>query len=230
MTDSEQAAWVWPTEPPPSPEWKPVPGYSAYEWSHRGRARSIDRTVKGRRYRGQLLTPRPNNQGYLIVTVTGDDGAKKTVLLHRMVLLAHAGPPEPGHETLHGPGGQRDNRWPENLRWGSRPENLADMAANRPPRQEKTPTPCLNHEYCGGYVTRGGRRCHDCVVGIGVLAADLLRRGVPLDKAAAELEYPSHAGLHTLAVKYGGYGVRSESPLRRVINRWKAWLADSDPE
>ena len=47
-------------------------------------------------------------------------------LVHRLVLEAFAGPPLPGQEGRHGPGGGHDNRWPENLCWGTKAENEAD--------------------------------------------------------------------------------------------------------
>jgi NUMOD4 motif len=214
--------------PPPGPEWKKIGGYSHYEWSHRGLVRSIDRTVGGRRYRGVTLKLRPNNSGYLVVNVTNDQCVKETVLVHRMILLAHDGEFEPGQETLHGPGGQLDNRWPENLRKGSHPENVAERVAAQPLKPPKPRTPCLNHEQCGGYVTAGGRRCHECVVELGVAAAALLEEGAPLDKVAEILGYPSPVGLHTLAVKYGDYGVQRPSWLRRVRNAVRTWLDSGD--
>jgi hypothetical protein len=45
-------------------------------------------------------------------------------LVHRLVLEAFAGPCPPGQEALHGPGGGLDNRWPENLSWGTHSKNV----------------------------------------------------------------------------------------------------------
>ena len=230
MTDSDQAAYVWPALPPPGPEWKRVAGYSRYEWSHRGRVRSAARP--------EGMRTRLNNSGYVIVNVTSDAGVKETVLLHRMILRAHVRELEPGEETLHGPGGQTDNRWPENIRIGSHEVNVWERVAAQPPKPVKPPTPCVNFDDCGGYVTHGGRRCHPCVEGIGIMAANMLANGMDLDKVGDELEYPSHAGLIKLAKRYGGLELiivpnagDPPSPrhwLRSVIIRWKAWLADSD--
>lgn len=241
-----------PDNPPEGPEWKLIPGTQFYQASHRGHVRSVDRSVDGRDYKGVVLKPRLGNKVregdtvYLLVDVRRDDGSKWTGTVHGFVLLAHAGPPGPDEETRHGPGGPLDNRWPENIRYGTKEENEADKP--RPLRTEKPKTPCMNHRYCGGYVTSGGRRCHGCVVSLGEAGAALLEENADLEKAAEMLGYSSAAGLFKLAVKYGGLRVsvdpdivaardqpdghaeRSESRLRRVIIRAKAWLADSDGE
>jgi len=75
----------------------------------------------------------------------------------------------------------------------------------------------------------------------------MLAAGMMLDKVADELQYPP-VGVFNLAVRHGGARVvadqapvtRSEpdsghaesrdSWSRRVLIRWRAWLADSDAE
>jgi hypothetical protein len=237
MTDSEQLER--PADAlPPGPEWKPLPGAKDYEFSHRGYARSMDRTRKGRFYPGVQLKPRLDGDGYEIVNITLDDGTRKCgVSVARCVLLAHAGEPAaPSMQACHGPGGQRDNRWPENLRWdtdeANRQEALVVRLQNRPP---KPPRPLKTCPRCGRQHSGKGQNCHECVVGLGVRAALLLSGGMMLDKVAAELEYPP-AGVFTLAVKYGGLRVTlgsghvpSPEPwLRRVINARKASRRHSD--
>jgi NUMOD4 motif len=134
---------------PAAPEWLKVPGYSHYEWSHRGRARSVDRVTQGRAYRGRELTPGPDRYGYLRVKVTGDDGVRRTVQLHQMVLRAHAGEPGPGEEGMHGPRGQLFNRWPEDLRWGSRTENLAERDEAQALKRARERGPGLGWPHAG---------------------------------------------------------------------------------
>jgi hypothetical protein len=211
--------------------WKPVPGFSAYEASDNsvwqpdgdglvqvsGGIRSVDRTVAGRRLKGTLLTGHLNSSGYVKVNMTDDTGAKRTMLAHLMILLAHVGECPPGQETLHDPA--RRQLWcrvPEDMHYGTRPENIAGWLQNNGAR----PKPPKHCAVCGEAFTGNGRRCHACVVAIGQEAAALLRSGVTLGTAAGQLEYPSTEGLHTLAVKYGGYGVVApETPrwTRRVI-------------
>jgi hypothetical protein len=259
MTASDQQ--VRPMDaPPPGPEWMPYPGAGYYEFSHRGKARSVDRTINGKFYRSTELSTRLNNQGYVLVDIRTDDGTKKTITMHTGVLRSPVGEPGPGEETLHGPGGTEDNRWPENIRWGTRPENLADMAANRPPKAPKPRTPCVNHDRCGGFVSaRGARRCQECRVELGVAAAALLEEDDDLEKIAQMLNYASPSGIYKLARKYGGlrvyvdqqgglgvavdpavvvtagdnadrHGAQPKSWLRRVKIWWEAWSADSDGE
>lgn len=245
MTVSDQRARP-PDNPPRGEEWMPYPGAGFYDFSHRGKARSRPRTINGKPYEGkEPLSTRLNNQGYVLVDIRMDDGTKKTVTMHTGVLRSHAGEPGPGQETLHGPGGPQDNRWPENIRWGTRPENLADMAANRPPREPKAPKTCPR---CESEHADPGRRCHKCVVELGQRAAPLIEETLDPERAARELDYPSPAGLFKLAVKYGGLRVyvdrapitageavirHAASPpswLRRVINRAGASGRNSDAQ
>jgi hypothetical protein len=227
--------------------WKPVPGFSAYEASDcsvwrvedgrvvtvSGGIRSVDRTVAGRRLEGVLLTGRLNNSrggGYVMVNMTDDTGAKRTMLAHRMILLAHVGECPEGLETLHDPArGRLWCRVPEDIRYGTRRENIDDWKKNNG-AQPKPPKHCVR---CSAEFTGNGRRCHGCVTAIGQEAAALLRSGIPLGAAAEQLEYPSLEGLHTLAVKYGGYGtVPPETPgwARRVMTTVRRLFPGGDAQ
>jgi hypothetical protein len=194
--------------------WKPIPGFSAYQASDLGRIRSLDRKAGDRQLRGVVLKTRLNNRGYVLVNLTDDAGVKQTRTVHSLVLETFAGPCPDGCEALHANDVPADNRWPGNLRWGTPEENMADRARNSPAAPKPPPKPCVR---CGGKVDKGGRRCHACVVEIGVEAAALLDEGVPLDEAAERLEYPSLAGLHTLARKYGGYA--QQPPVRPPLSQ-----------
>lgn len=220
-TDSDQRAETW----------KPPRDFSSYEASDNtvwraeegrvvtvsGGIRSVDRTVAGRRLKGTLLTPRLNSSGYVIFNVTDDAGVKRTMLAHKLILSAHVGEPEPGQETLHDPAkGPLWCRVPEDMRYGTRRENVDDWKKNNG-AQPKPPKHCVR---CEEEFRGNGRRCHACVVAIGQEGAALLRSGVTLGAAAEQLEYPSAEGLHTLAVKYGGYGAEppaTPSWTRRVM-------------
>lgn len=108
--------------------WLPVPGFEGlYEISDQGRvyAHPYSFTVRGKQYTvpGRMMKQRAGNPyGHRVVSIGG-----KARYVHRLVLEAFAGPCPPGMEALHGPGGRTDNRWPENLRWGTHAENAADM-------------------------------------------------------------------------------------------------------
>jgi hypothetical protein len=209
MTDSDVRTGRPPDAPPPGPEWKKIPGVKDYyEFSHRGLVRSLDHTTNGRFYEGRdPLKPRLDPYGYEVVNITLADGTRKHgVSVARLVLLAHAGePPDPGMQACHGPGGQRDNRWPEAIRWDDDQANRDDRWESHPPK----PKPLKVCVMCGAGFDTPGRRCHPCVVEISAAAARLIAdkpRGGGMDpeEAAKELDYPSAVGLFRLAKKYGG--------------------------
>jgi hypothetical protein len=197
--------------------WKPVPGARYYEVSDLGSVRSVDRTVGGRQLRGKVLATRVSAQtGYVLVNVVDDDGRKVTRSVHKMVLEAFAGPCPPGMESCHGDDNPQNNAWPENLRWDTKDANLRDRMRNSPAK----PKPERHCIRCGQVIHQGGRRCHDCVVDLGVRAANLLTGGMTLKEACEVLDYPSGEGLHTLAVKYGRYAAPPKPGLlRRVTGR-----------
>jgi hypothetical protein len=245
VTASDQKMRPADNPPPhPHPEWMPYPGAGYYEFSHRGKARSVDRTSGGTFYRGKELATRLNNQGYILVDIRMDTGEKKTITMHSGVLRSHDREPEPWEECRHGGGGPQDNRWPENIQWGTRPANLADMAAARPQRPPKT---CPR---CGAEHRGRGQNCPDCMTGIGVSAAAMMAAGEMLDRVAAELDYPP-VGVYRLAVTKGGLHVhagpcpatQSDPPavtqsyrtpqaswLRRVINGAQGSRRNSDAQ
>ena len=115
--------------------WLPVPvaGYEGlYEVSDLGRVRSLDRTVADRNQwgscqriiHGRVLKPRLNLRQELTVSLSRY-GVIRDCRIHRLVLLAFAGPCPPGMEALHGPAGKLDNSL-ANLRWGTKADNQAD--------------------------------------------------------------------------------------------------------
>lgn len=104
--------------------WKPVVGYEGvYEVSDMGRIRGLNRKCETRIVLGTILKPHIWN-GYLRV-VLRRGGNRKTWAVHRIVLIAFAGPNPPLMEACHKNGIRSDNRL-VNLRWGSRKENAAD--------------------------------------------------------------------------------------------------------
>ena len=202
--------------------WKPVPGFGYYEASDHGRYRSVDRTLPtGRRCKGVVLATRVSNKGYVLVNMTDDHGVKQTRTGHTVVLTTFAGECPPGQQARHLDDNPLNNHWRPgsedesraaggNLMWGTIEENTADRISNGVPREPKPVRHCVR---CGGVITKGGRRCHDCVVELGVAAAALLASGATLTEACEALDYPSAEGMHTLAVKYGGYGTPVPVPV-----------------
>lgn len=113
--------------------WKSVPEYENYEISDLGRVRSLDRVVRTKRghtqgHPGKELSPTVRTSGHLAVTLCRD-GERNMRYVHRLVLEAFRGPCPPGHEACHWDDDPSNNRL-ENLRWGTREENRADMVRN----------------------------------------------------------------------------------------------------
>lgn len=111
-------------------KWLPVPGYSgAYEASDKGRVRALDRvTDRGRRWRGQMMTPTSMPRGYQVVSLWRN-GKQETALVHRLVLFAFVGPEPEGMEGLHADGNPGNNSL-SNLRWGTHSENQLEQVAH----------------------------------------------------------------------------------------------------
>lgn len=207
-------------------KWKPVPGCSAYEasdysvWQRgedgklaqvSGGIRSVDRVSGNRRLKGQPIRARilANSGGYAAVDLTDDTGTRRTMLVHRVILAAHDKPCPPGMETLHSERGPLWNRYPEDIRWGTKPENAADKPE---PSVLDATYPCRNAPACGNLVVNEGRRCLDCVAEVGRQAADMRRAGRPWLEVAAHFGN-SEDWIRKLARKHGGYE-DSEAPHR----------------
>lgn len=105
-------------------EWRDIPGLEGmYQASSFGRIRSLDMEVRrgpsGKHLKkGRILSP-CFSQGYPAVNIRG------TRKIHRLVCMAFHGMPVGRQEVLHGDGTRTNNR-SENLRWGSRQENIQD--------------------------------------------------------------------------------------------------------
>lgn len=218
--------------------WKTMAGlgFSWYEACTDGSIRSIDRMSGAtRRLTGRVLTGRVSNRGYRLYNLTDDTGKQVTRSGHTLILGTFDGPPPPGMVCRHLNDDPLDNRWAPgatreermaaggNLMYGTPPENEADKVANGTRRPPAGPKACVR---CGGPFMGNGRRCHECVVWIGVRAAELLSGGTTLGSACEQLEYPSAEGLHTLAVKYGGYGLRPAAVKRSWLHRVTVALRD----
>jgi len=97
--------------------WLPVVGYEdLYRISDRGR-------IWSNWHGGRIMKASPTGADYLTVALCRGDGTKKTHMIHVLVMEAFAGPRPTGMQVLHGPGGHLDNRWPENLSWGTAFQN-----------------------------------------------------------------------------------------------------------
>jgi hypothetical protein len=110
--------------------WRPVAGYEGhYEVSNLGEVRSLERKVishddgRIRTFKARILRPELRH-GYHVVNLS-KDGDRAKFYVHRLVLLAFRGEPEPGAECCHCNGIRDDNRL-QNLRWDTHLSNVQD--------------------------------------------------------------------------------------------------------
>ena len=112
-------------------EWRSIPEFPDYQASSDGRIRRVTPPLNGtkptRPLPNELKLKRHYKKGYLFVGLWCRNKNKyvaKTV--HRLVLFTFVGsPPTSKHEGCHS-GGNQKNNCIENLRWGTRKENVAD--------------------------------------------------------------------------------------------------------
>lgn len=128
--------------------WADIPGHPGYQASTYGRIRSIERDVVDvnghvRHHQGRILRPSVAKRGHLRVNV----GQAKTYGVHQLVALTYIGPCPPGLEVRHTPNPDPADNRPENLQYGTRVENMADMARDgNDPRTNRTHCP-RNHPF-----------------------------------------------------------------------------------
>ena len=99
--------------------WKDIAGYEGlYQVSNFGRVRSADRIDRyGREYKGKILTPCTDNQGYLHIALH-NNGKRKTVRVHRLVAEAFINNTDNCKYINHKDENKQNNN-AENLEWCS---------------------------------------------------------------------------------------------------------------
>jgi hypothetical protein len=100
----------------PHPEIRQIPNFLDYLITKDGRIWS--------HISGKWLNPGKNKHGYFEVRLQ-QKGKGRTRPVHRLLLEAWVGPCPEGMECRHLNGNPSDNRL-ENLKWGTRSENIAD--------------------------------------------------------------------------------------------------------
>lgn len=144
--------------------WRPVPGYSAYEVSDLGRVRSVSRIdAAGKRRRGRMRSLTTMHSGHLSVTLRGEEGRRR-FLVHHLVLMAFVGPRPVGMEACHWNDKPSDNRL-VNLRWDTRSANQLDSVRNGTHHVARRTHCPQGHEYTpeNTYMYPGNRRaCREC--------------------------------------------------------------------
>jgi hypothetical protein len=145
--------------------WKPVPEFvGVYEISDTGLVRRI---AGGRgAVAGRILRPIVMRSGHLRVRLH-DLEHVDLALIHRLVARAFHGEPQPGHEARHYDGNPRNNRV-ENIRWGTRAQNLADsVRLGTHPQTRKVACPqghgyTPDNTYVRKTATGVNRQCRAC--------------------------------------------------------------------
>lgn len=145
--------------------WLPVVGFEGrYEVSDQGHVRSVPRVVytsDGRRQpvAGKVLSPCLDGNGYPCVGIAG-----KRVRVHVLVLEAFAGPRPDGMHGCHADD-VKSNNAAANLYWGTRVDNMRDMANNHGGHHNSKKTHCKRgHEFNdeNTYYRVGRRQCRPC--------------------------------------------------------------------
>ena len=154
---------------PTQERWLAVPGYEGYyEVSDHGRVRSLDRVVpRGQNQitvRGTVTVQYPNRTGHLIANLQRDN-VSRSLLVHRLVMLAFGGPPVGDEIVCHNDGNPANNHV-SNLRWGTYSSNMYDKRAHGTDHQvNKTHCP-LGHPLSGpnlrtrNDILRGCKACN----------------------------------------------------------------------
>ncbi len=159
-----------------SEEWRTAAGFPDYEVSDRGRVRSIDRYVRGGRG-GWRFVEGVNRKahikdGYVYLGLRLNNSSTRQVRIHRLVAATFIGPCPAGMEVLHINGVRDDNR-PENLRYGTRAENVDDTIRHGHHPWVGHPACRNGHEYTPentrvvpGTRDRPKRRCLTCYAAV----------------------------------------------------------------
>lgn len=214
----------------PAETWKPMArigrcGFTGYEVSDTGRARSLERTGRnGRLLPAGDISGRPHKDGYVLADFRCDNpGCKRahTFTLQKVVLWTFDKPRPRGMDASHLYGNPAHNWWPEGLAWEDKPTNEARKIDPPPPPEPAHP--CRNAPACGNKVLNADRRCEPCCADAGRDIAIMLRAGTPLQEAAEKYGYTSLAWPLQLAAKYGGYaGTMAEAAGQRPqLSGWR---------
>lgn len=111
-------------------DWRPLPieeYRSLYSVSRRGDVRRDAPTLRDARRSGYMLR-HGIRRGYPYVVLYAC-GLRRLISVHRLVAMAFLPPPEPGQVCVCHKDDNRGNCCAENLFWGSRADNSADMTA-----------------------------------------------------------------------------------------------------
>lgn len=150
-------------------EWRDIPGWEGiYIVSDDGHVKSLPRSMRNRAgvlkpYPGRQLTPTLDVNGYAVVTLCRGRIERRTVKVHRLVLLAFVGPCLDGMEGCHNDGDKTNNAV-SNLRWDTASANSLDKVRHGVHHMSRR-THCKHgHEFTpeNTYLRNGTRYCRTC--------------------------------------------------------------------
>jgi hypothetical protein len=150
-------------------QWRPIPGWPAYEASDLGRVRSVDRSVaysdgRVRHWPGRILTTTVDSRSGRNQVVLARAGRKRTYRVYKLVMAAFVGPCPPGMQVCHGDGDCTNDAL-FNLRYGTNGSNQRDAVRHGTHRNSKK-TQCKNgHPFTESnvYVPPGRPNSRVCV-------------------------------------------------------------------
>lgn len=103
-------------------QWKPIVDFPWYEVSDYGHVRQVGND-------SGFFNPKPNNKGYIMVTLRRPGVKRTSWAVHRLVLETFVGPCPPNHVTNHKNCDKTDNRL-ENLEWVPQSYNVEHAIKN----------------------------------------------------------------------------------------------------
>lgn len=110
-------------------EWRFIQGYSSYEVSNMGRVRThkrLDNRGQPKLLSLSMTAEKPTKPRYWKVGLCSDLGPRRTLEVHRLVLIAFVDPPpSPKHQGAHKDGNGLNN-WEPNLKWATQADNEKD--------------------------------------------------------------------------------------------------------
>jgi len=108
--------------------WKDVAEYEwLYQISNLSRVRRMAGSAKC--YENRILKQNVGSHGYLVVDLYKNN-KRKTFTIHKLILEAFVGPCPSGMECRHLDGNPANNKI-ENLKWGTRSENVRDAMKHK---------------------------------------------------------------------------------------------------
>ena len=150
--------------------WRDIPGHPGYQVSDHGRVRGLDRTTtttngQVRHYKGKILSTPLNTGGYQTVHLYTHGKSRKRYV-HALVAEAFIGPRPEGMEVCHNDGDPTNNSL-ENLRYGTRSDNMLDRVRHGTDPQASRTHCSLGHELFAenlraSVAKLGHRKCLAC--------------------------------------------------------------------